>query len=100
MIEKNKKAKRTGKYCSCYQYETRFVRRKHGWERRGRVLVEDVYVIFLFLYFLEKISLILCLNVFGLLADLSQMEDDSIFLARGKIRIFVQKYLCQMEILI
>ena len=31
---------------------------------------------------------------------LSQMEDYSIFSARGKISIFVQQYFCEVEILI
>ena len=53
-----------------------------------------------FCLFWEKFSLILFLNVFGLLSDfLSQMEDLSIFSALGKISIFVQKYFCKMEIL-
>ena len=52
--QKKMKKKKTGKYCSCYQYKTRFVGQKHGWERRGRILVKDVYVIFLFLYIFGK----------------------------------------------
>ena len=44
MTEKDEE-KKAGKYCSCYQYKTRFMQQKYGWDRRGRVLVEDVYVI-------------------------------------------------------
>ena len=52
-----------------------------------------------FCIFWKKFSLFLCLNVFGLLADFKQMEDYFIFLARGMISIFVQKYFCEIEVL-
>ena len=77
-------------YCSCYQYKTRFVRRKHSlcadsnqfssrvctqaaetWlgEMRKGLSRRRICHPPLFVFFLEKYSLILCLNVFELLAD-------------------------------
>ena len=49
-----------------------------------------------FCIFWKKFPLILCLNVFGLLADF-KLDGYSIFLVRGKMSIFVQKYFWEME---
>ena len=57
----------------------------------------------LFAYFWTKSPLILCLNVFRLLADFKsdgRLFHIAILSALGKMTIFVQKYFYEMEILI
>ena len=56
-----------------------------------RVFVEDVMSSSSFCIFLETFSLILCLKVLGLFADLNQMEDYSIFSVLNEIGIFAER---------
>ena len=53
------------------------VRSKHEFERGWVVLVEHIYVFFLSLYILEKLSLILRLNELILFADFK--SEDRLF---------------------